>query len=66
MTARELLTLLENFEPSDLDTVDVVVVTADGGFCPALPCVEVKTAANGFDWDSGRLLLYPETPLVKK
>lgn len=43
--------------------LEVVVCVERAGAVGATPAVSVKSANLGFDWDQGRLVLYPETTL---
>jgi CO dehydrogenase/acetyl-CoA synthase delta subunit len=45
------------------DDLEVVVCVERAGAIGATPAVSVKSANLGFDWDQGRLVLYPETTL---
>ncbi len=46
--------------PEDI-TVSIVVKTA--GSIGGTPCVGVKSMQTGFDWDNGKLMIYPEKDL---
>jgi hypothetical protein len=47
----------------DQDDLEVVVCVERVGTVGATPTVSIKTANAGFDWDQGRLMLYPEKNL---
>lgn len=40
-----------------------IAVTSQGAI-GGTPCVEVETVAAGFDWDAGKLMIYPAQPLT--
>ena len=47
-------------DPTDLRVcIPIQTVTAIGG----TPCVDIKFIRDGFDWDRGKLMLYPEKDL---
>lgn len=67
MTARQLLAKLHRIldrRPDDWD-LDVVIETNDPGI-PAPMTVRVKNVGEGFDWTNGKLLIYPEVPIICK
>jgi hypothetical protein len=41
----------------------VVIVVKTVGSAGGTPCVEVQTASEGFDWDNGKLMLFPTSDL---
>uniref|UniRef100_A0AAU6W2I7 Uncharacterized protein n=1 Tax=Pseudomonas phage Touem01 TaxID=3138548 RepID=A0AAU6W2I7_9VIRU len=43
----------------------LVVVVHSPGLIGGTPCVEIEHIAAGFDWDSGKLMFTPATPLTK-
>jgi hypothetical protein len=63
MKVGELKRLLELMEtPDDLE---VVVAISSPGTIGATPSVCVDKVAKGFDWNTGRLFLYPAESLMK-
>ena len=50
----------KNNPGSDLDVVISLQVPSIGSSA----CSKVRSASFGFDWDAGKLMLHPETPLA--
>lgn len=44
--------------------IKLVIVVQSQGSIGGTPCVEVGNVQAGFDWDSGKLMIYPATPLT--
>jgi hypothetical protein len=42
----------------------LVIAIQSQGSMGGTPCVEVGNVQAGFDWDSGKLMIYPATPLT--
>lgn len=42
----------------------LVVVVNDPGSIGGTPCVEVETVAAGFDWDAGKMMIFPSKSLT--
>lgn len=42
----------------------MVVVVNDPGRIGGTPCVDVETVAAGFDWDSGKMMIFPSKSLT--
>lgn len=42
----------------------LVIAVQSQGSIGGTPCVEVSSVQAGFDWDSGKLMIYPATPLI--
>jgi hypothetical protein len=53
--------LRHNYPAPDGVTVSIVVKTA--GTVGGTPCVGVKSMQSGFDWDNGKLMIFPEKDL---
>ncbi|MBF0554497.1 MAG: hypothetical protein HQK96_08095 [Nitrospirae bacterium] len=64
MTVQELINNLRGFGEHCLDN-EVVIKVSERGF-PATPVVYVESVGPGFDWDDGKMILYPKTPVIKK
>lgn len=45
------------------DDPDVVVVVERPGTIGGMPCVQIRFAGMGIDWDSGKFQLFTETPV---
>lgn len=45
------------------DDLEVVIPVKVAGSVAAQPCVKLKNLHAGFDWDKGKLFLYPEVEL---
>jgi len=43
--------------------VNVVVVVKTAGTVGGTPCVNIKNMQFGFDWDKGKLMIFPEKDL---
>lgn len=65
MKVKELKEIIEDLENNNynLEEIDVVVPTMKLGCVGAVPSTSIQRALKGFDWDSNKLLLYPETIL---
>lgn len=69
MNLKELYNILErevilceqrHQDPTEIRVcIPIQNVTAIGG----TPCVDIKSIRDGFDWDMGKLMLYPEKEL---
>lgn len=47
-------------DPTEINVcIPIQTLPAIGG----TPCVDIKSVHNGFDWDMGKLMLYPEKEL---
>jgi hypothetical protein len=42
----------------------LVIAVQSQGSIGGTPCVEVSNVQAGFDWDSGKMMIYPSTPLT--
>lgn len=60
MQVAELKSILE----CKADDIKVVIRVERPGSIGGTPCVEVESLHAGFDWDSGKLLIYPAKPLT--
>ena len=58
LTVRELIELLQRGTARNLDSI-VKVVVHNPGTVGGSPAINLRHAAFGFDWDSGKFLLYP-------
>lgn len=47
------------------DEEEVVVVVSEKGTVGGSPRVAIKSAGFGIDWDSGKFMLYPTTPVKR-
>lgn len=45
--------------------LDVRIVIQSQGSVGSTPSVAVREVVAGFDWDNGKLLIYPEQPLTQ-
>lgn len=45
------------------DGVNVSIVVKTAGSAGGTPCVGVKSMQSGFDWDNGKLMIFPEKDL---
>lgn len=61
MNVENLIKILQSC-PSDME---VVIVTRERTLGPT-PSTRVSNACRGFDWDTGKLLLFPEDNLIKE
>jgi len=43
--------------------VNVVVVVKTAGSAGGTPCVNIKNMQSGFDWDNGKLMIFPDKDL---
>ena len=43
--------------------VNVVIVVKTAGTVGGTPCVNIKNMHAGFDWDNGKLMIFPEKDL---
>lgn len=64
----QLNDLLQAFERMKTENsrrpMKVVIPVVRPGTLGGTPCVEVKQVAAGFDWDAGKVMLYPEHELT--
>ena len=44
---------------------EVVIQVERAGAAGGTPCVDVRAAISGFDWDSGKFMLLPVEPLIE-
>lgn len=69
MTLSELKELVEQMEQQairqrlNLEDVQVVIATHKVGLIGGTPNTNIKCINLGFDWDSGKLIIYPEQTL---
>lgn len=66
MKLSELKAFIDNnekiFLPPDQDVV--IAITLPYSTVGAMPTVPVRLVANGFDWENGKFILYPEEQLT--
>lgn len=62
MKLSDLRNVLNRWSVAD-DDLEVVIPVKVVGSAGARPCVKLKLAAAGCDWDTGKLFLYPEVEL---
>lgn len=62
MKLSDLRTVLSHWSVAD-DDLEVVIPVKVAGSVAAQPYVRLKLVAAGFDWDTGKLFLYPEAEL---
>jgi len=43
-----------------------VVVAISGSGIGGTPCVNIRSISMGFDWDSGKIIVYTEGKLLKR
>lgn len=69
MTLSELKELVEQMEQQairqrlNLEDVQVVIATYKVGLTGGTPNTNIKCGSLGFDWDKGKLIIYPEQTL---
>jgi hypothetical protein len=63
MKVSELKRLLSHSRYPDEE--DVMVVVSGQGAVGGTPKVPIKSAGYGIDWDSGKFMLYPDTPVKR-
>lgn len=63
MKASVLLARLARMKKEDLEELEVVIQTANGGI-PTNKVVPIVQAMPGFDWTAHSFMLYPQEPLV--
>lgn len=66
MKLSKLLEMIEGFNQKILDLDIVIQIEKPYTTIGPTPSVSVKNFHAGFDWDNGRLLVIPETPLMEK
>lgn len=49
----------------ELDRMRVVIPIKTTGSVGGTPCVDIKSVIAGFDWDDGKLMLYPVEDLSR-
>ena len=49
----------------ELDRMQVVIPIKSVGAAGGTPCVDIKSVIAGFDWDDGKLMLYPVEDLSR-
>lgn len=69
MTLSELKELVEQMEQQavrqrlNLEEIQVVIASHKVGLIGGTPSTNIKDINLGFDWDSGKLIIYPEQTL---
>jgi hypothetical protein len=64
MTYRELMKYVRNSGNGNIDkSIEIKIQKASVGPTPA---VGIENIVVGMDWDSGRIILIPEEPLVRQ
>lgn len=66
MTVYELYLLTKEMVESNQGNTKVVIPLSskEASFGPS-PTVEIKDYVHGFDWNSGKLFLQPQTPVTE-
>ena len=65
-TVYDLKNMVDHFVNSGLGESSIGIVVKESGIVLGpTPTVGIQWVTNGFDWDSGRILIQPETPLKK-
>ncbi|HDZ7168356.1 TPA: hypothetical protein RUL70_002890 [Escherichia coli] len=60
----ELVNRLLSNNHSDRRDMDVTIVVHSPGSIGSTPSIEVQSIHAGFDWDSGKVLIFPAQPLT--
>ena len=63
MKLSELKDKIDFLFESSRDDLEVRIVVKVAGSVAAQPTVGIKSIHSGFDWDAGKLLIYPEVDL---
>jgi rubrerythrin len=61
---KQVIELYKSHTPEWKDE-ELVVVVKTSGSVGGTPSVKVKSLHSGFDWDSGKLMIYTEEPVMK-
>jgi hypothetical protein len=61
----QILNSLLRIVPRCADDIVVIPVYRPNAI-GAMPCVGVRSAGQGFDWEAGKYILWPEKELVEK
>jgi len=64
MTVKELRDILNNME-EHYDNNRVCVRILKRGVMGGSPCVNVRAINNGFDWDSGKCIIYTDPDVAE-
>ena len=64
MTAKQLKDILNNIGDTEAEQLNVVIEIRKDSIGPT-PAVNLECACIGFDWDMGRFMLTPHTPLME-
>lgn len=65
MKLNDLCKSIEIMKSNGLGDMPVVIQVHQPGGIGGTPCVHVKGFHAGFDWDNGKLIIYPEDQLTK-
>lgn len=61
---KEFIDHIEKTRPRELDKSLEIAVVSQGSMGGS-PTVKIKNMVCGIDWDAGKLIIYPEDPLIK-
>lgn len=62
MRNKDLIAILEKLPPEN----EVVIENSIFGTLGGTPSVNIEYVVNGFDWDSGRIIIFPEMEMSTK
>lgn len=57
--------IIDRKEDYELEQLRVVIPIKSVRSVGGTPCVDIKSVMAGFDWDNGKLMIYPEQDLSK-
>lgn len=64
MEINEAIARIERAKLADNRGLKLVIPVVSQGSLGGQPCVEVKDIVAGFDWDAGKLIISPASPLT--
>lgn len=65
MKVRELIQRASRLQPRAIDDCDVVIEISQPNAIGGTPCVDIRYAGQGIDWDGGKFIIHPSTILYK-